>query len=118
MLQFVDSQGYTWYINHLISFIVLTTTFVWACKQQWTGQKDKFVHYMVSAAMTIVFIWICLFIKIPWWIAPIAALLVGAGKEVYDYFHPKTHKCDILDFRADFLGVLAITTLYFCSWIM
>ena len=36
-----------------------------------------------------------------------ASLVVGAGKEVFDYFHPATHTTDIWDFVATALGGVA-----------
>lgn len=118
MLQFVDGSGYTWYFNHLISFIVLMGTFTWACKENLIGHKDKFFHYCVSFGITLLFVWLLPLIHIAWWWSPIIAITIGAAKEVYDYFHPKTHTCDIHDFIADALGVLAMTTLYLFSFVM
>jgi len=118
MLQITDGSGYTWYFNHFISFIVLTAALLWACKQELTGHKDKFLHVGVSAGLTLLFIWLLPFIHVMWWWSPIFILLIGAGKECYDYYHPKMHTCDIKDFMADFIGVSAVTIFYFCSFIL
>jgi Fe2+ transport system protein B len=118
MLQFVDAGGYTWYINHLISFIVLTATLIWACKQSLTGHKDKFLHTAVSALITLIFIWFFNRMGINWWVSPIIALSIGVAKEIWDYFHPKTHTCDIKDLGADFIGVASVAVFYWCSFIM
>jgi len=118
MLQFQDSAGYTWYINHLISFLVITISFVWACKQGLTGHKDKFLHYSVSAGITLFFIWFLPFVHIAWWWSPIITFLIGIVKEGYDYFHPKTHTCDIKDLVADTIGIAAFTIFYLCSFVL
>lgn len=118
MLQFTDGAGYTWYFNHLISFVALTAALLWACKQELTGHKDKFLHVGVSAGLTLLFIWLLPFIHVAWWWAPIITLLIGAGKEVWDYFHPKAHTCDLKDFMADAIGVGSIAIFYLCSFIM
>jgi len=118
MLEFKDSAGFVWYFNHLISFMVLTIITTWACKQTVTGHPDKFFHTLVSGILTVLFIIIFNGVHVAWWISPIVVLLIGIGKEVYDYFHPKKQTCDIKDFLADFLGVLAVTTVYFFSWVM
>lgn len=118
MLQITDGSGYTWYFNNLISFIVITAALIWACKEDLTGHKDKFLHVSVSACITVLFIWILPLFHIAWWVSPIIALLIGIGKEIYDYFHPKTHTCDIHDIMADCVGIIAITTLYLFSFVM
>jgi hypothetical protein len=118
MLQFTDAAGYTWYFNHLISFIVLTVALLWACKQELSGHKDKFLHVSVSAGLTLLFIWLLPFIHIAWWFSSIIVLVIGACKELYDYYHPKTHTCDIKDFMADAIGVGAITIFYLCSFVL
>lgn len=118
MLQFQDGAGYTWYLNHLISFVVLSVALFWACKQLLTGHKDKFLHIMVSAVLTMIFIWCCLLFKVSWWISPIVVVLIGVGKEIYDRFYPRTHTCDIKDFLADSIGIVAITVFYFCSFVI
>jgi hypothetical protein len=118
MLQFTDGAGYTWYINHLISTVILTGTFLWTCKQEFSGHKDKFLHYSISFGITLLLIWLLPLIHMAWWWSPIVALAIGASKEWYDYYHPKTRTCDIHDFIADSLGVLAMTTLYLFSFLM
>ena len=118
MLQFTDSAGYTWYINHLISFIVLSVSFTWACRENLLGRHDKFLHYSVSFGITLLLIWFLPYFHIAWWWSPIAAFGVGVAKEIYDFFHPKTHTCDIKDLMADCIGIIAMTSLYFFSWVM
>jgi hypothetical protein len=118
MLQFQDSAGYTWYINHLISFIVLTAALLWACKQELSGHKDKFLHVTVSAGLTLIFIWLLPYIHIAWWFAPIIIFLIGLSKEIYDRFHPKKHTCDIKDVMADCIGISAVTIFYLFSFVM
>ena len=97
---------------------MLTVTLIWACKQGLTGHKDKFLHVAVSAGLTLLFIWLLSFIHIAWWFAPIITLLIGISKEIYDYFHPKTHTCDIKDLMADALGIASVTIFYLCSFVL
>jgi hypothetical protein len=118
MLQYIDGAGYTWYFNHLISAIVVMATLIWTCKQGLSGHKDKFLHVVVSAGLTLLFIWLLPLIHVAWWFSAIIVLLIGAGKEVYDYFHPKTHTCDIKDFMADAIGVGSVIIFYLCSFIL
>jgi hypothetical protein len=118
MLQYIDGAGYTWYFNHLISSIVVMATLIWTCKQSMTGHKDKFMHVAVSAGLTLLFIRFLPFIHVVWWWSPIITLSIGIGKEIYDYFHPKTHTCDIKDFMADAIGVGSVTIVYLCSFVL
>jgi len=37
----------------------------------------------------------------------LAAVLAGAIKELWDYFHPETHTVDVWDFNATAMGGLA-----------
>lgn len=62
-------------------------------------QPDKLLHAMGSYALTIT---LALVFPLP--VAALAALTVGALKEVYDHYHPP-HSADWLDFAADAAGV-------------
>jgi hypothetical protein len=70
----------------------------------------------VSAGLTFFFICIFSWIHIAWWISPIIVFIIGLGKEVYDYFHPKTHTCDIKDLLADCVGIATVSIVYFLSF--
>jgi len=118
MLEFKDAAGYVWYFNHLISFIVLSVSFIWACKQSLTGKKDKFLHYIISAGLTLLLIMLFNFVHFHWWISPIFVALVGIGKEIYDKLHPKKHTCDIKDLIADFIGIASVSIFYLCSFVL
>lgn len=45
--------------------------------------------------------------------AGLAAGIVGAGKEVYDYFHPDKHQADIYDFLATLAGGVLVSAGYY-----
>jgi hypothetical protein len=117
-MHIIDSEGYTWYFGHLISFIVITATLIWACKQGLTGHTDKFLHIGFSAGITITLIGFFNIIHVYWWLSPIIAFMIGIGKEIYDYFHPKNHTCDIMDLLSDLIGAGSITIFYLCSFVL
>jgi hypothetical protein len=118
MLEVKDAAGYVWYFNHLISFVILSVIGFWASKQSLTGHPDKMLHTVASGTLTFIFLTLFSFIHVSWWIAPIVVFLVGVGKEVYDYFHPQKHTCDIKDLFADCMGIIAVTSVYIFSFLM
>jgi hypothetical protein len=64
--------------------------------------QDKLLHFIVGAAISASFGMAgCPALGIA------ASLVVGAGKEVFDYFHPATHTADVWDFVATALGGVA-----------
>lgn len=50
--------------------------------------------------------------SIPHPLAPLLAgpvvVLIGLGKEIYDYLHPESHTADWKDFAADLVGVAIV----------
>ena len=72
-------------------------------------QKDKQLHIVASAILTIA---IYLLTK-SLIIAGAGALLVGIGKEVYDYYHPKKHTADTKDVLADVIGIMVATLIIY-----
>lgn len=117
MLQFKDAAGYTWYFNHLISFIILGAIVLWSCAQTQLGKQDKFFHVLVSSVLSVIFLKIFLLIGVVWWWSPVVVMLIGIGKEVWDYLNPKKRKFDLMDLLADLLGIVAVSSVYIFSFI-
>ena len=68
--------------------------------------NDKVLHFACSFAVEI-----CLAVALPFW-QPWArfsanVILVGGGKELYDYMHPESHDASFADLLADAAGALA-----------
>jgi len=67
---------------------------------------DKLQHVLGCAILTSL---ICsLPSELALFVAGPVVLLVGLGKEVYDYLHPADHTADIKDVYADTLGILIV----------
>ena len=63
---------------------------------------DKIAHLLVGAVIALALGYV-----LPAWIGFVVAAVIGLLKEVYDYYHPKTHTCDGMDFLATAGGGLA-----------
>lgn len=124
-LQFVDKEGYTWYLNHLISFLVCSPILFWACRKTIIGghaNKEQFLHTAVSALLTVLFIKGLLLLHCDdlWWIGPALAFALGLGKEIRDnimFPHKTELKKSLNDLFANFLGILGVSVLYFFSFL-
>jgi hypothetical protein len=118
MLEFKDSSGYVFYLNHLISFCIMGPVLFWTC---WLLQKrkiDKVLHITASASLVLLFIGLLPVLKIAWWISPIIVLAIGLGKEIWDYYNPKKRKFDPMDLIADLIGIGTVTIVYLISFAM
>ena len=62
-------------------------------------KPDKQLHCIVSFLLTLVFACV-----IPLSCSIQLVLLIGIAKEVFDYYHPQTHTCDVWDIVADAVG--------------
>jgi VanZ family protein len=74
-------------------------------------QLDKQLHILGSFSLTVTLGYLLIPFGLLTAIAFAAAivLLIGVGKEVYDYKHPLSHTADPLDFLADVIGVVVAT---------
>lgn len=61
---------------------------------------DKYKHIVVSAIIAV-----ALNLVLPWWVAGIATMCIGIGKEVYDKVSGKGHP-EWEDLLADLVGIL------------
>lgn len=123
MLQYTSSDGYTFYLNHLISFLVCFPILFWACKKTIIGgkeNKETFLHVAISALLTVIFIKLFIWLKIFWWISPITVFVIGLTKEIRDniMFRYSTElKKSLNDMLANILGIIAVSVLYFFSFL-
>lgn len=62
--------------------------------------EDKLKHIVVSAIIAV-----ALNLFLPWWVAGLATLSIGIGKEVYDKVSGKGH-AEWVDLLADLVGIL------------
>jgi len=62
--------------------------------------QDKKQHMIAGALIA------CL--PVPAQSALALVAIAGAGKEIYDYFHPENHTCDFGDFAATVAGGLIV----------
>jgi hypothetical protein len=117
MLEFKDSSGYVFYLNHLISCLILGPALFWTC---WLLNKksDKFLHVAVSAVLSVAFIWLLPKFGAQWWIASIMVFAIGVAKEIIDYLNPKKRKFDLMDLFADLVGNGAVSLVYLFSFVM
>lgn len=60
---------------------------------------DKYKHVVVSAIIMVAFN-----LFLPWWVAALATLAIGVGKEVYDYYGKGKAECG--DLLADVVGIV------------
>ena len=65
---------------------------------------DKLLHFAVGAAITVLVVIVTGSLAL----AGAAVLLVGAGREVYDAYHPDTHTADIWDVVATCAGWIPV----------
>lgn len=74
---------------------------------KWVGENfDKCLHFIVCMLLTMVF---SLFV--PMWVAGITVLIIGIGKEIYDY--ADYGKFDWKDLIADIIGIGVILLFYY-----
>ena len=80
------------------------------CKAQWeyeqahplTGEMfptDKLLHFGAGLSLALM----VGFVLSPWH-GLLVAVIAGAVKELYDYFHPAIHTCDLWDFLVTCFG--------------
>lgn len=62
--------------------------------------KDKLLHIVISAIIMVLFGLI-----LPTWVAALATICVGIGKEIYDKISGKGHP-DLMDIICDCIGIL------------
>lgn len=72
-------------------------------------QEDKRGHFVLGFLVCLLAVCVSMvFVKLA--VASIlgfmASIIVGFAKEVWDYFHPKTHTVDVWDFMATVVGGL------------
>ena len=65
---------------------------------------DKMLHFAVGSAITLLIVMTTGSLAL----AGAAVLLVGAGREVYDAYHPDTNTVDIWDVVATCLGWIPV----------
>ena len=63
-------------------------------------REDGLQRLVVSTLILVALGWIR-----PFWIPVLVTILIGAGKEVYDYFHQETHSAEWHDFICDLIGI-------------
>ena len=117
MLEFNMDDGSVWLVGNLIS-LAITAAALYCLYYLINKQKDKALHMAVSAIMTFLFLSVvCLagFGQHWWWVAPVAVLMVGVGKEIWDKLNPKKKKFDWMDILADAVGVVWVSAVYFIS---
>ena len=87
-------------MNQLIKKIAISIS-------KWIGENfDKCLHFVVCLLLTMV-----LSMLIPVWAAGVTVLIIGIGKEVYDYFD--YGKFDWKDLLADIIGIGVILLFYY-----
>ena len=118
MLQYVDNGGYTWYFNHLLSFIISCGFLFYLIRCLKIKKKDKILHAVMSAGIVFVLLHLLWFFKWSWWIAPAAAMVVGFGKEIADKLNPKKKLFDWMDIVADLIGMGSVTLVYIFSFLL
>jgi len=65
---------------------------------------DKLLHFAVGTAITALVVSVTGSLAL----AGVAVLLAGAGREVYDAYHPDTHTADIWDVVATCAGWIPV----------
>jgi hypothetical protein len=118
MLEFKSDDGYVFYLNHLISCIILFPALFWTCWILQKKQMDKVLHVIVSAGVALGLIWLLPLLNIPWWVGTITVFAIGIGKEILDYLNPKKKLFDPLDLVADLVGNLSVSLVYLFSFAM
>ena len=118
MLEYTMRTGHTFYLNHLLSTAVLGLFLYWvAYKFSIKSTRDKALHGGLSFLITAISLHVAYLIGVPWWTAPLLALAVGIGKEVYDKYSKKG-TADAKDLLADAYGVAAATFTFVVSFLL
>jgi len=116
-LQFESASGHVFYLNHLISAFFTFCggwAFFYFLRK---NMRDKAIHLAVCAAITFGCLHLFSFIDvIAWWWAPIVAIVVGIAKEFFDL--KKKGLFDFVDIVADFIGIVTVTLIYICSFLL
>lgn len=68
--------------------------------------NDKVLHFAASFAVEI-FLSVAFPAWLPWARFSANVIIVGGGKELYDYMHSKNHDADFADLLADAAGAIA-----------
>ena len=117
MLEFNMDDGSVWLVGNLIS-LAITAAALYCLYYLIYKQKDKALHMAVSAVGTFLFLSVvCLagYGQRWWWTAPVLAMILGFGKEIWDKLNPKKKKFDWMDILADAVGVVWVSAVYFIS---
>jgi hypothetical protein len=116
MFELTSTDGYTFYLNHLISsigVIISMTIFMWL---QYKKHIDKCFHAIISALFVFLGLHLSWLLKFAWWIIPIIVLFIGICKEFKDLFDNKKKLFDWKDILADAYGILSVLWVYIFSF--
>nr|WP_320132322.1 hypothetical protein [uncultured Holophaga sp.] len=64
--------------------------------------KDQIAHAGTGLGLA------AILIGFGFWISLSVVVVAAIGKEVYDYYHPATHTCEVMDACATILGGLPV----------
>lgn len=118
MLEFKAASGQVFYLNHLISCLILLPAISWTWWIIQKKKRDKVLHVLISAGLVLVLIGLLSLFHIPWWVATLTVFVIGIGKEILDYFNPKKRLFDPMDLVADVVGNGAVSLVYLFSFVM
>lgn len=118
MLSFEMPGDYTFFLGHLISFLIMGSYLTWFTMQIGTGRKDKALHAGISSGLVIILLILFNFIAWPWWLSPVIVMAVGFGKEIVDRMNKKKQLFDWMDIVADLVGVGSVALLYLFSFVL
>jgi len=117
-MEFKLPSGHIFYLNNLVSMLILGIALYWISWHVAQKKYDKAYHTGISAGLTIFFLWLFVALHIQWGLAPLVTLLIGVGKEVWDLFNPEKKKFDFYDLLSDAVGILCITLPYLFSIVL
>lgn len=117
-MEYKLASGSVFYLNNLISILIMGFALYWVCWHIAQKKFDKALHTGISSGLTIFFLWLFTILHIYWVWAPISILIIGIGKEVWDYLNPKNRKFDPYDLLADAVGIVCITLPYLISIVL
>lgn len=100
------------YINNIISVIILLSYILFLIPEFYKSNKDRGIHSLILAVMTIFLLILFYYLKIPWWISPIIIFMAGNGRKIMNFLSFKDKKYNFKNILVDSMGIGIVSIIY------